>query len=114
MDINSKRLNHERAINKYTGELKEKNYNKCHNKKNLLQYQEITNQFDVESQLTTKRVIYFEKFSKLDVSIVSAPLFSLCALGTLVIYKVFAFSSSVLHYLLHKISFEAVEYHSWI
>ena len=42
---------------------------------------------------------------------VSVPLFSLCALETVVIYKVFAFSS---HYLVHKICFEAVEYHSYL
>ena len=60
------------------------------------------------------RVRYVEKFSKLDVSMVSVPLFSLCALETVVIYKVFAFSSSVLHYLMHKICFEAVEYHSYL
>ena len=45
---------------------------------------------------------------------VSVPLFSLCALETVVICKVFAFSSSVLHYLMHKICFEAVEYHSYL
>ena len=45
---------------------------------------------------------------------VSLPLFSLCALETVVIYKVFAFSSSVLHYLMHKICFDAVEYHIYL
>ena len=104
-----KRLKYERAINKYTGNLqKRKYYNKFHNKCNSLHYQEITNQFDFESQLTTKRVTnrknlrYFEKFSKLDVSMVSAQLLSLCDQGTLVMYKVFLFSSSALHDFMHK------------
>ena len=45
---------------------------------------------------------------------ISVPLFSLCAQETVVIYKIVAFSSSVLHYLMHKICFEAVEYHSYL
>ena len=45
-----KRLEHERAMNKYTGKLQEKkHHNKFHNKCNLFQYQEITNQFDFKS-----------------------------------------------------------------
>jgi len=52
-----KRLKHERAINKYTGKLEEKkNATKLDNKSNLLHYQEMTNKFDFESQLTRKRV----------------------------------------------------------
>ena len=49
-----------------------------------------------------KIIRYFEKLSKLDVSMVSAPLLSLYALAILVIFKVFAFSSwssSILHLL---------------
>ena len=53
-----KRLKHERAINKYTGNLQEKNTttNFITNVIYYIIYQEITNQFDFESQLTTKRV----------------------------------------------------------
>ena len=35
---------------------------------------------------------------------VSAPLFSFCGLGTLVVYKGFAFSSSLPHYLIQNVS----------
>ena len=111
-----KRLKYERAINKYTGKLKETKTTTNFITKVIyyIIYQEITNEFDFESQLTTKRVRYFEKSSKLDVSMVSVPLFSLCALETVVIYKDFAFSFSVLHYLMHKICSEAVEYHIYL
>ena len=45
-------------MNKYTGNLQEKKKydNQFDNKCTLLHYQEITNQFDFESQLTIKRV----------------------------------------------------------
>jgi len=53
-----KRFKYERAINKYTGKLKErKTTTDFITNNNLLQYQEITNQFDFESQLTTKSQI---------------------------------------------------------
>ena len=45
---------------------------------------------------------YFQKFSKLDVSMVWALLLSLRAQGTLIMYKVFLFSSSVVHHFMHK------------
>ena len=54
--------------------------------------------------------MYFEKFSKLDVSMVSARLLSLRAQGTLVMYKVFLFTSSVLYYFKHKIFPVPVQY----
>ena len=47
--------------------------------------------------LKEKIIRYFEKFSNLDVSMVSTPLLSLCTQGTLLIHKAFAFLSSVLH-----------------
>jgi len=55
-----------------------------------------------------KAMRYFEKFSKLNVSMVSASLFSLSTQGTLVMYKVLVFSSSVPHYNMHKICLVAV------
>ena len=50
------RLKHERAMNKYTGNSEEKILQQIWYQRNLLDYQEITNQFDFESQLTAKRV----------------------------------------------------------
>jgi len=46
---------------------------------------------------------YFQKFSKLNVSMVWALLLSLRAQGTLIMYKVFPFSSLVVRHFTHKI-----------
>ena len=106
-----KRLKYERAINKYTGKLKETKTTTNFITK-IIYYSTKKLQINLTLKVSSpQRESYFEKFSKLDVSMVSVPLFSLCALETVVIYKSFAFSSSVLHYLMHKVCFEAGESH---
>jgi len=57
MDIKSKRDSNMREPSTNTQvNWKKKNATKLDNKSNLLHYQEMTNKFDFESQLTRKRV----------------------------------------------------------
>jgi len=73
---------------------KKKYYHNFHNKCNLLHHQEISNQFDFESELTTKAVTK---------KIFQSWMLSLHAQGTLVMYKDFLLLTSVLHYFIYKI-----------
>ena len=58
--------------------------------------------------------MYFEKFPKLYVSMVSVLLLSLRPQEFLVMYKVFLFSSSVLHYFMHKTSLVGVKHCNYV
>ena len=55
MDIHNKRNSNMKEPSTNTQAIcKKKYHNKFHNDSHLLHYQELTNQFDFESQLTTK------------------------------------------------------------
>ena len=77
-------------MNKYSRNLQENNTTTKFITNNLLHYQEITNQFHFEKSAHHKEsyyekiMRYFEKLSKLDVSMVSAFLLAFHAQGTLV------------------------------
>ena len=93
----TERLGHERAMNKYTGKLQEKDTttdfitNVIYYNTKKLQINLVLKVSSPERESPKRRESDdFEKFSKLDVSMVSPRLLSLRSQGTLVMYKVFS------------------------
>ena len=108
------RLKHNGAMNKHTGKLRQKKNTTPNLMSNVFYY--IFKKLHINLILKSAHhkesqiIRYFEKFSKLGVSRVLARLLTLYAQIGLVMYNVFLFSSSILHYFLHKICLEEVYY----